>query len=119
MKVKLSFNDRINMLISNKSSLLCVGLDPVLEKIPSHLKYEKNPLLLFNREIVEATSGLAVAFKANLAFYECEGQNGLEALHDLETMMSKDTILILDGKRGDVPHSAEKYAISHFHSHLI
>jgi orotidine 5'-phosphate decarboxylase subfamily 2 len=102
------------MLISNKSSLLCIGLDPVLEKIPSHLRYEKNPLLLFNREIVEATSGLAVAYKANLAFYECEGQNGLEALHDLETMMSKDTILILDGKRGDVPHSAEKYAHAFF-----
>jgi len=114
MKVKLSFNERLNMLISNKSSLLCIGLDPVVDKIPSHLKYEKNPLLIFNREIVEATGDLAIAFKANLAFYECEGQNGLEALNDLETLISKDNLLILDGKRGDVPHTADKYAQAYF-----
>jgi orotidine-5'-phosphate decarboxylase len=114
MKVQQSFNERLNMLISNKSSLLCIGLDPVMERIPSHLKYEKNPLLLFNREIVEATHDLAIAYKANLAFYESEGQNGLEALNDLETMISKDTLLILDGKRGDVPHTSEKYAQAYF-----
>jgi orotidine-5'-phosphate decarboxylase len=114
MKVQQSFNERLNMLISNKSSLLCIGIDPVMGKIPSHLKYEKNPLMLFNREIVEATRDLAVAYKANLAFYESEGQNGLEALYDLETMISKDILLILDGKRGDVPHTAEKYAHAYF-----
>ena len=114
MKVKQSFNERINMLISNKSSLLCIGLDPVMTKIPSHLRYEKNPLMIFNREIVEATNGLVIAFKANLAFYESEGQNGLEALNDLETMISKDTLLILDGKRGDVPHTSKMYAHAYF-----
>jgi orotidine-5'-phosphate decarboxylase len=114
MKVKLSFNDRLNMLISNKSSLLCIGLDPLLDKIPSHLKYEKNPLLIFNREVVETTKDLTVAYKANLAFFECEGQNGLEALNDLRAMISNDTLLILDGKRGDVPHTAERYAYSSF-----
>jgi orotidine-5'-phosphate decarboxylase len=114
MKVQLSFNERLNMLISNKSSLLCIGLDPVMDNIPSHLKYEKNPIMLFNREIVEATRELAVAYKANLAFYEAEGQNGLEALYDLETMISKDMLLILDGKRGDVPHTAKKYVHAYF-----
>jgi orotidine-5'-phosphate decarboxylase len=114
MKVKIPFNDRLNMLISNKSSLLCIGLDPVLENLPSHLKYEKNPFIIFNKEIVEATHDLAIAYKANMAFYECEGQNGLEALNDLETMMSKDIVLILDGKRGDVPHTAEMYASGYF-----
>ena len=114
MKVNLSFNDRLNMLISNKSSLLCIGLDPVVDRLPSHLKYKRNPLLTFNREIVEATKDLAVAYKANMAFYEIEGQNGLEALNDLETMMSKEVLLILDGKRGDVPHTAQKYADSYF-----
>jgi hypothetical protein len=93
MKVQLSFNERLNMLISNKSSFLCIGLDPVMEKIPSHLKYEKNPIMLFNRQIVEATHDLAVAYKANLAFYEAEGQNGLEALYDLKTLISKDMFL--------------------------
>ncbi len=114
MKVKQTFNERLNMLISNKSSLLCIGLDPDLDKIPSHLKYKKNPVLLFNREIVEATRDLVVAYKANLAFYESEGQNGLAALNDLKTLVSKYTILILDGKRGDVPHTSEKYAHTYF-----
>ncbi len=114
MKVKLPFNDRLNMLISNKSSLLCIGLDPAMERLPSYLKYEKNPFIIFNREIVEATHDLTIAYKANMAYYESEGQNGLEALNDLETMMSKDTLLILDGKRGDVPHTAEMYAAGYF-----
>lgn len=114
MKVKLSFNERLNMLISNKSSLLCIGLDPVVDKIPSHLRYEKNPLMLFNREIVEATKDMTVAYKANLAFYESEGLNGLEALQDLETIIPNNTLLILDGKRGDVPHTAERYAHAYF-----
>ncbi len=114
MKVKISFNERLNMLISNKNSLLCIGLDPVPEKIPSHLRYEKNPIMLFNREIVEATKDYAVAYKANMAYYECEGQNGLEALNDLVTQLSKDTLLILDGKRGDVPHTAERYVHAYF-----
>jgi orotidine-5'-phosphate decarboxylase len=114
MKVQLSFNERLNMLISNKSSLLCIGLDPDIDKIPSHLRYKKNPLQLFIREIVESTRDLAVAYKANLAYYEYEGRNGLEALNDLETMISKDTLLILDGKRGDVPHTAERYAHTYF-----
>jgi len=114
MKVQQSFNERLNMLISNKSSLLCVGLDPVMDKIPSHFKYEKNPLMMFNRKIVEATHDLAIAYKANLAFYEAEGQNGLEALNDLETMISKDMLLILDGKRGDVSHTSEMYAHAYF-----
>lgn len=114
MKVKLSFNERLNMLISNKSSFLCVGLDPDMDKIPPHLKYEKNPIKLFIEEIVESTKELVIAYKANLAFFECEGQNGLEALNDLSTLIPKDVILILDGKRGDIGNSSKKYAKSLF-----
>jgi orotidine-5'-phosphate decarboxylase len=114
MKVNLSFNERINWLISKKASFLCIGLDPDMDKIPSHLKYEKNPIDLFVREIVEATKDTAVAYKANLAFYECEGQNGLEALHNLSSVIPKDVILILDGKRGDIDNTAKKYAKAYF-----
>jgi orotidine-5'-phosphate decarboxylase len=114
MKVNLSFNERVNWLISKKASFLCVGLDPDMDKIPSHLKYEKNPIDLFVREIIEATKDSAVAYKANLAFYECEGQNGLEALHNLSSVIPKDVILILDGKRGDIDNTAKKYAKAYF-----
>jgi len=114
MKVKLSFNDRVNMLISKKASFLCVGLDPDIDKIPAHLRYEKNPIDLFIREIVEATKDHVIAYKANLAFFECEGQNGLEALQNLSSIIPKDVILILDGKRGDIGNTAKKYAEAYF-----
>ena len=114
MKVNLSFNERVNWLISKKASFLCVGLDPDMDKIPSYLKYEKNPIDLFIREIVEATKDSVVAYKANLAFYECEGQNGLEALQNLSSIIPKDVILILDGKRGDIDNTAKKYAKAYF-----
>ena len=114
MKVNLSFNERVNWLISKKASFLCVGLDPDMDKIPPYLKYEKNPIDLFIREIVEATKDSVVAYKANLAFYECEGQNGLEALQNLSSIIPKDVILILDGKRGDIDNTAKKYAKAYF-----
>ena len=114
MKVKLSFNERLNMLISQKASFLCVGIDPDTDKIPSHLKYEKNPLDLFVKEIVEATKKYVVAYKANLAFFECEGQNGLEALQNLASYVPNDVIIILDGKRGDIANTAKKYTKAYF-----
>jgi len=114
MKVNLSFNERVNWLISKKASFLCVGLDPDIDKIPSYLKYEKNPIDLFIREIIEATKDSVVAYKANLAFYECEGQNGLEALQNLSSIIPNDVILILDGKRGDIENTSKKYAKAYF-----
>lgn len=114
MKVKLSFNERLNMLISKKSSFLCLGLDPDIQKLPSHLRYETNPIDLFIKEIVEATKDLVVAYKANLAFFESEGQNGLEALHNLAAIVPNDVLLILDGKRGDIGNTARQYARAYF-----
>lgn len=114
MKVKLSFNERLNMLISKKASFLCVGLDPDMEKMPSHLRYEKNPVDLFIHDIVEATKDEVVAYKANLAFFESEGQNGLEALHNLAANLPNDVLLILDGKRSDIGNTAKHYARAYF-----
>jgi orotidine-5'-phosphate decarboxylase len=109
-----SFNERLNMLISQKSSFLCLGLDPDAERIPSFLKYEKNPLYKFVHEIIEATKDIVVAYKANLAFYECEGQNGWDTLMDLSLLIPDDVLLILDGKRGDIGNTSEKYALAYF-----
>ncbi len=114
MKKKVSFNERLNQLILKKSSFLCIGLDPDMEKLPAHLKYEKNPIDLFLREIVAATKDHVVAYKANLAFFECEGRNGLEALHNLASIIPSDVLLILDGKRGDIENTAKKYAHTYF-----
>ena len=108
----MSFNNRLNNLILKKKSYLCVGLDPDMDKIPSVLHSEKNPLKKFTEEIIKATKEFAIAFKANLAFFECEGIKGLEALEALRNNIPKDVILILDGKRGDIGNTANKYAKS-------
>ena len=110
----MKFNDRLNELILSKKSFLCVGLDPDMDKIPSILHSEKNPLKKFTEEIINGTKQYAVAFKANLAFFECEGIKGLEALESLKENIPEDVILILDGKRGDIGNTANKYANSAF-----
>jgi orotidine-5'-phosphate decarboxylase len=110
----LAFNDRLNMLISSKSSLLCIGLDPDMDKIPAEIRYQPNPIKTFTEKIVEATKEVVVAYKANLAFYECEGVNGIEALENLRTVIPDDVLLILDGKRADISNSARMYAKAYF-----
>ena len=57
--------------IVKKRSFLCVGLDPEMEKIPSFLLKEKDPVFEFNKRIIDATHKYAVAYKPNVAFYEC------------------------------------------------
>ena len=67
-------------IIKQKKSFLCVGLDTDLKKIPAHILKEKDPVFAFNKAIIDATHDLAVAYKPNLAFYECLGPAGWESL---------------------------------------
>jgi orotidine-5'-phosphate decarboxylase len=110
----MTFNERLNKLILKKRSYLCVGLDPDMDKIPTILLNERNPIQKFTKEIINATQEYAIAFKANLAFFECEGFRGLEALESLKKLIPEDVILILDGKRGDIGNTATKYAKAAF-----
>ena len=64
--------------IHHKRSVLCIGLDTELTKIPTHLLSEKNPILAFNQKIIEATAKYCVAYKINTAFYESIGIQGWE-----------------------------------------
>ena len=62
--------------IFRKESFLCVGLDTDLKKIPQHLLQEEDPIFAFNKAIIDATAPYCVAYKPNLAFYECFGLKG-------------------------------------------
>ena len=108
----MTFNERLHDLILKKKSYLCVGLDPDLDKIPQIMHKEQNPLKKFTQEIIKATKKYAIAFKANTAFFECEGSKGLQALESLRENIPEEVILILDGKRGDIGNTANKYAKS-------
>ena len=63
-----------------KKSYLCVGLDTDLDKIPKHLLKYKQPIVEFNKQIIEATQDLCVAYKPNIAFYEQYGAKGFESI---------------------------------------
>ena len=66
--------------IKKKQSFLCIGLDVDLDKIPQHLLKAEDPIFQFNKEIIDATHDLAVAYKPNIAFYEAYGLKGWSSL---------------------------------------
>ena len=98
-------------------SLLCVGLDPELDRIPARFRGEEQPQFAFNRWIIEQTHPYAVAYKPNMAFYEVRGAQGLK---ELELTMGylrsehPDIPTICDAKRGDIGNSNRGYAVSIF-----
>lgn len=103
--------------IRRKGSFLCVGLDPDIKKIPQHLLTEKNPLLAFNKAIIDATAQYAVAYKPNLAFYESLGVEGWIALEETVKYIKEkypDQFIIADAKRGDIGNTSQLYARSFF-----
>lgn len=103
--------------IALKRSFLCVGLDPDIKKLPKHLLECENPILEFNKAIIDATAPYAVAYKPNIAFYECEGINGWEAFEKtVEYIRNKypGIFIIADAKRGDIGNTAKMYARTFF-----
>lgn len=100
--------------IKEKSSYLCVGLDPDLEKIPQHLLKEKDPVFLFCKEIIEYTADYCVSYKPNLAFFEALGPNGLETFRKVIEIIPDTHFSIADAKRGDIGNSSNMYAKAFF-----
>ena len=100
--------------ILKKRSLLCVGLDTDIKRIPAHLLSEPDPVFSFNRAIIEATADLAIAYKPNLAFYEAQGPKGWESLQKTLEIIPKEIMTIADAKRGDIGNTSGLYARAFF-----
>ncbi|MGE5356755.1 MAG: orotidine-5'-phosphate decarboxylase [Deltaproteobacteria bacterium] len=100
--------------IKTKKSFLCVGLDTDPKKIPACLQNYSNPVLEFNRRIIEATRDYAVAYKINTAFYEAEGLAGWKNLSETIKMIPADCMSIADAKRADIGNTSEMYARAFF-----
>jgi orotidine-5'-phosphate decarboxylase len=94
------------------NSVLCVGLDPVWDKLPEAVRQLSAPILAFNQRIVEATAAWACAFKPNIAFYEALGPAGLETLRQTIAFVHERTtaLVIVDAKRGDIGNTSAAYA---------
>ncbi|MEP0860419.1 MAG: orotidine-5'-phosphate decarboxylase [Ignavibacterium sp.] len=102
------------LLKNDELKFVCVGLDSDPNKIPGYLLSQKEPILEFNRNIVEATKEFAAAYKINFAFYEALGQKGFEIIDKTLEFIPDDILTIADAKRGDIGNTSEMYAKSVF-----
>ncbi len=100
--------------IFSKKSFLCVGLDTELSKIPAHLRDTEDPVFEFNRQIIDATRDLCVAYKPNLAFYEALGPGGWQSFSKTVEYIGSQHFIIADAKRGDIGNTSRMYAEAFF-----
>jgi orotidine-5'-phosphate decarboxylase len=96
-----------------KKSFLCIGLDTDPGKIPPHLLSFDDPVFEFNKQIIDATHDLAIAYKPNLAFYESHGLKGWTSFKKTIAYLKNnypDLFTIADAKRGDIGNTSLQYA---------
>ena len=102
-------------LIKKKRSFLCVGLDSDTSKIPAHLQKLDDPVFEFNKQIIDHTHKYAIAYKPNIAFYECRGTDGWRSLEKTIDYLKKfEVFTIADAKRGDIGNTSKMYAKAFF-----
>ncbi len=100
--------------IKLKGSFLCIGLDTDPEKIPPSLLSFTDPVVEFNRQIIDATHDLCVAYKLNTAFYEASGVKGWARMQRTLEYIPADIFTIADAKRGDIGNTSMMYARAFF-----
>ena len=108
--------------IFTKKTFLCVGLDTDINKIPAHLKKEDDPIFAFNKAIIDATAPYCVAYKPNLAFYECYGLKGMLAFEKTIQYIKENHpnhFIIADAKRGDIGNTSKMYAQTFFEEYNL
>lgn len=112
----MTYSD-IKKQIEEKQTLLCIGLDPDIEKIPKHLLSSEDPIFEFCKQIVDATHDLVISYKPNTAFFEAYGHEGWQSLEKIAFYIKDkypEIFLIADAKRGDILHTSKMYAKAFF-----
>lgn len=109
----MTFRQKLEKIIKRNNSLLCIGLDPDLGKIPKHLRKYKDPIFIFNKGIIDATHDLVCAYKPQIAHYSALGIRGIGSL--LKTInylihTYPKIPIILDAKRADIESTSRFYA---------
>jgi len=99
-------------IIKQRKSFLCVGLDTDVDKIPAGMS-----MLEFNKAIIDATRDISVAYKPNIAFYECLGKEGWDVLEQTLAHIGNDHFTIADAKRGDIGNTSGYYAKTFFETY--
>jgi orotidine-5'-phosphate decarboxylase len=106
-------HNRLFENVVKKRSFLCVGLDSDIEKIPTFLLKGEDPIFDFNKRIIDSTQQFTIAYKPNVAFYECYGSKGWTSLESTVRYIKEnypDVFIIADAKRGDIGNTSKMYA---------
>lgn len=106
----MTFIEKLTEASRRNRTLLCVGLDPDREKVPERYQREPDPILAWNRALIDATADLVCAYKPNIAFYEALGAGGWKTLQATIASVPEGIPVILDAKRGDIGNTASAYA---------
>jgi orotidine-5'-phosphate decarboxylase len=113
----MTFAQRLSALCQERGSHVCVGLDPVLDRLPAAVRSSDDPVFAFNRAIVDATIDLVPVYKPNLAFYEALGLSGWTSLKRTVEYIGERAIVLGDAKRGDIDSTATAYASALFEAY--
>ena len=109
--------DKFNHRVAQAHSLVCVGLDSELGKLPERFKKKPQPIFEFNKWIIDQTAEFAAAYKPNMAFYEALGEDGLRELKLTMEYLQKthpDIFTICDAKRADIGNTNHGYVTAVF-----
>ncbi len=107
----MTFIEKLTAAWQKNNSLLCVGLDPAIDRFPSHLQGKSDAIYTFCKDIVEATADLVCAFKPQIAYFAAEkAEDQLEAICAYIHEQYPEIPVLLDGKRGDIGTTAKQYA---------
>ncbi|MEK7129442.1 MAG: orotidine-5'-phosphate decarboxylase [Patescibacteria group bacterium] len=108
----MTFYQKLDAIVEKQNSLVCIGLDSELHKLPAHLQGGNAPQFTFNKAIIDATHDLVCAYKPNSAFYEARGVQGIAELKmtcDYLREKYPEVVIILDAKRADIGSTNEGY----------
>jgi orotidine-5'-phosphate decarboxylase len=109
------FIEQLQRAWDSNDSLVCVGLDPEIERFPAQVAEQPSPIFQFNKAIIDATADLVCAYKPQFAHYAAyEAEDQLERTIDYIHRSYPGIAVILDSKRGDVGNTAARYAIEAF-----
>ncbi len=110
-----TFLSRLAACWARSDSLVCVGLDPEIERCPRQFAAHPSPIFQFNRSIIDATADVVCAYKPQFAHYAAyEAEDQLERTIEYIHRTCPGVPVILDSKRGDIGNTAERYAIEAF-----
>ncbi len=111
----MGFLDRVEAAMQANNSLLCVGLDPSIERLPAAVRELTRPIFAFNKAIIDATADLVCAYKPQAAYYHaCGAEDELALTIDYIHTQYPHIPVILDSKRGDIGSTASEYAVEAF-----